>query len=201
MITQLRFQNYKGFQKFDLDGLSKITLIGGKNNIGKSSLLEAIFLFYDYANPGLLFRHLTWHGTRVSIRNSQVLFAPIFYDFDMEQRLSITLWDNHIPNKLDVNYKQVLASPSINVDLSTAITNPPNQLISNSYVFNLHYDIEGTGKEDVSLVIRQNYTNLNIQFDPNPPGKVFPREKQRPTILLPLRVKNDPLEDTTRLEI
>lgn len=44
MIDYLEIQNYKMFEKLRLDGLGRVNLIVGKNNVGKTSLLEAIYL-------------------------------------------------------------------------------------------------------------------------------------------------------------
>jgi ABC-type transport system involved in cytochrome c biogenesis ATPase subunit len=48
MFTQIEFTNFKGFEKLQLDGLKRVNLVVGKNNSGKTSLLEGIALL---ANP------------------------------------------------------------------------------------------------------------------------------------------------------
>lgn len=42
MITSLHLSNYRGFQQFDLNALAQVNLIVGRNNSGKTSVLEAI---------------------------------------------------------------------------------------------------------------------------------------------------------------
>jgi len=44
VIRKLVVRNFRGFEKLELDGLRRVNLIVGKNNCGKTSLLEAIFL-------------------------------------------------------------------------------------------------------------------------------------------------------------
>ena len=44
MLTSLGIRNYRGFEKLDIERLGRINLVAGKNNSGKTSLLEAIFL-------------------------------------------------------------------------------------------------------------------------------------------------------------
>lgn len=51
MFQSLEIQNFRGFGKFALGELGRINLIVGKNNTGKTSLLEAITLL---ANPGIM---------------------------------------------------------------------------------------------------------------------------------------------------
>ena len=62
MIERLRIRNFKGFDDLDLQPLAKITLLGGENSIGKSSILEALFLFFDRRNPELILRQFAWRG-------------------------------------------------------------------------------------------------------------------------------------------
>lgn len=44
MLKSLRIRNYRVFKDLKVDGLQRINLIAGKNNSGKTSLLEAVFL-------------------------------------------------------------------------------------------------------------------------------------------------------------
>lgn len=44
MLKDLRIKNYRGFEDFYIDGLARVNLIVGDNNIGKTSFLEAIYL-------------------------------------------------------------------------------------------------------------------------------------------------------------
>jgi len=53
MYTKLELSNFRGFKELVID-LKPITLIAGKYNTGKTSILESIFLFHDYSNPEVL---------------------------------------------------------------------------------------------------------------------------------------------------
>ena len=44
MFKRLHLSNFRGFENVEIDQLRQINLITGKNNAGKSTLLEAIFL-------------------------------------------------------------------------------------------------------------------------------------------------------------
>lgn len=47
MIQSLKIRNYKNLSGLSIPKLSRINLISGKNNVGKSSLLEAIGIYID----------------------------------------------------------------------------------------------------------------------------------------------------------
>lgn len=44
-MKSLQIKNYKNLKDFKIDSLARVNLIVGKNNVGKSSLLEAILIF------------------------------------------------------------------------------------------------------------------------------------------------------------
>ena len=50
MLKRLQIRNFRGFNALKIDQLSDINLIVGKNNSGKTSLLEAIFLLSGAGN-------------------------------------------------------------------------------------------------------------------------------------------------------
>ena len=43
MITNFEINNFRGIRHLTLEELKPITLISGKNNVGKSTILEALF--------------------------------------------------------------------------------------------------------------------------------------------------------------
>jgi len=51
MIEKIRIENYKNFKSFEFDGFKRVNLIAGKNNTGKTNLLEAIFLYDSDFDP------------------------------------------------------------------------------------------------------------------------------------------------------
>jgi len=62
MITKLKIDGFKGFKQLEISKLSRITLLGGRNNVGKTSILEALFMFYDRLNPQMILRQFAWRG-------------------------------------------------------------------------------------------------------------------------------------------
>ena len=54
MIRTLALQGYRGFQSFGLSDLKRVNLLVGKNNCGKTSILEAIDLLVSRGNSTVL---------------------------------------------------------------------------------------------------------------------------------------------------
>src|SRR5436305_6361861 len=57
-LPSLEVQGFRGFQNLRIEKLGRVNLIVGKNNIGKSSLLEAIQLYATRAYPPVLWQIL-----------------------------------------------------------------------------------------------------------------------------------------------
>ena len=74
-LTLLHLVWFRGFKSFTFDGFKPITVIGGKNNAGKSSILEAIYYLGNRAT-GLTPGKLLWNrGEKMRSRT----LAPLFY--------------------------------------------------------------------------------------------------------------------------
>lgn len=91
MIQQITIENFKQLTALTLEQVTPITMIGGKNNSGKTTLLEALFMFYDRAHPEVILRHRHWRGVNMIELSPQRLWAPIFHGYDMQKTVSISI--------------------------------------------------------------------------------------------------------------
>jgi len=66
MISSLQIQGYRGLAQFEMSGLQRVNLLVGKNNSGKTSALEAIFLLATRGDPSTLWQVLWRRGERLS---------------------------------------------------------------------------------------------------------------------------------------
>ena len=89
MITKLVIDGFKGFEHIEVPRLSRINLLGGRNNVGKTSILEALFMFHDRLNPNLILRQFARRGVGVIPFYPESMWAPIFFDYDLTRRISI----------------------------------------------------------------------------------------------------------------
>ena len=87
MITELRIKNFRGLEDVSFSGLSRVNLISGRNGVGKTSVLEALYLFLAPNWPEPL---NTIAGNRgLFPLSSDDLFEDLFTDFDSEQDFRI----------------------------------------------------------------------------------------------------------------
>ncbi|MBC6471553.1 MAG: AAA family ATPase [Hormoscilla sp. GM102CHS1] len=91
MFTSVSVKNFRCFQDFSIDSLDRINLIAGKNNVGKTALLEAIFLLTGGTNPGIVVTLAAGRGVERfnSSAATELLFAPLFSNFDDRNPIKI----------------------------------------------------------------------------------------------------------------
>jgi AAA15 family ATPase/GTPase len=60
MFKTLSVHNFKALRKIENAAFSRVTLIGGRNEAGKTTLLEALFLYSDRRNPDAPMMRALW---------------------------------------------------------------------------------------------------------------------------------------------
>lgn len=175
--------------------------MGGQNNIGKTSLLEGIFLFYDIGDPAMFMRHLSWRGINiVSSIDSDIVIAPIFYNFDFKQHLKIAVTDTIYNVVMEVAFHADTEDRSINIDLADSrgnISQIKSDLVSQSpYDFKIDYKIDGQDTQSTHLLMSKSPSNLNVHFSPSM-IKGYPHKMRRGAIYLGLPL-NTNADDTMR---
>ena len=103
-IDSLSISRFKCLLELSLPCLSRITLLGGPNCMGKTSVLEAVFLFFDRYNPGLLLRQFGWRGYPSVALVPTELFGPFFFDFDLEREIVICLQSGKRREKVTITF-------------------------------------------------------------------------------------------------
>ncbi len=93
MLERLHIRNYRVFNDLEIDRLSRINLIAGKNNSGKTSLLEAIFLLSGAGNAQMAMNIMAFRGIDSVSGTSQTIretfWKPIFSALDMDKTVEI----------------------------------------------------------------------------------------------------------------
>lgn len=77
-MEAIYINNYKNIQALELDSLSKINLFVGNNNVGKSTLLEALYLLTSDGNMAAIQEVLDIRGE---------LYNPYVSDIDIEKQI------------------------------------------------------------------------------------------------------------------
>ncbi len=105
MIKRMELRNFKCFDNFSMDSISPITIIGGPNNAGKSTVLEAVLANYAAGNLGVfwslvslrnayttrpLLPHQVWGPLFCNEKDCNELYINSEWTDGMESRLSLS---------------------------------------------------------------------------------------------------------------
>jgi AAA15 family ATPase/GTPase len=88
MFKQVSVYNFKAIEKLENVPFGRITLIGGENNSGKTTVLEALFLYADHHNPVALNTILGWRDFAGKASPIEI-WQPFFYDKDLSKVIKI----------------------------------------------------------------------------------------------------------------
>ena len=87
MLTKLTVSNFRNIESLTLDPLGRITLIAGKNGVGKTAVLEALWLLSGPNLPELGGRVSAMRGLPTFGR--EYIFRDLFRNFDPEGHVEI----------------------------------------------------------------------------------------------------------------
>ncbi|MBD1926528.1 ATP-binding protein [Trichocoleus sp. FACHB-90] len=115
MLCSFILKNFRGFQNFTLEPLERINLIAGKNNVGKTSLLEAIFLLLNPTNPESLLQVNTVRGINRASRFEDIeRMRGFFLNQDIEKVVNLsTIENNNVQRSLKVFFANSDEIPSV----------------------------------------------------------------------------------------
>lgn len=95
MYKSFRVKNFRCFKDLQINDLGRVNLIAGKNNTGKTALLEAISVYCgDQRARTLLRSDLELYGRSSAVEHgssSVIDVDSVFYNFDVESVLEICL--------------------------------------------------------------------------------------------------------------
>ena len=86
-IRSITISKFRGIENFEISKFSRINIFLGKNNVGKTSILEAVFLLTGISNPTLT--NLI-NAIRVSGVTSNEELSWLFYNKDISSPIIIS---------------------------------------------------------------------------------------------------------------
>jgi predicted ATPase len=107
MYKSLHIQNFRCFRDLRIEPLGRVNLVAGKNGVGKTTLLEAIFLLSGPGRPELRFSIRGGRGLeQVVFRSDSLpadLWEDIFRDFDTRQKIRLEATSSGSPVRLTIS--------------------------------------------------------------------------------------------------
>ena len=192
MITGLKIKGFKGFKHLSIPKLTRITLLGGKNNVGKTSLLEAVFLFFDRINPQMITNQFARRGVSVLPLEPDTVWAPIFHDYEMKKEISISVTSFNSTKTMSIKFNPNY-TPSVVHIKTTGQGGQQRQIRTDqkptpSYALDLTYKING--KKTTSHLL-MGIEGLGLHID-------YMKAEKAQTVFIASRTLMNPNEDAEK---
>lgn len=192
MFKKLEIENFRGIRTSVIDNMSQVNLLFGKNNSGKSSILEALLLISGQSNPTL---PLNVNGLRgyTSFAESDLLLD--FYNLQAE-KITIAA-DGEVTRSLEITPFQ---SNDKNISLADLGQHGSQQEIT-SYGLRLNYKLGNDSFSSIFLVTKKNETEGKATVDKRYKEKLYAEYLPASYIQIPVveqyaRIVADKQEET-----
>ena len=121
MYTSFTIKNFRCFEQLTIEPLARINLIAGKNNTGKTALLEALWLHSGPNVPDLGIRLASFRG--IPGQDPRRLLHDLFYNSDPSRTITLSAKHRGInnPRKLDISSRPFGAG-----EVPIPFPNPPS---------------------------------------------------------------------------
>lgn len=167
MLDHIHIQNYRLFKDLKIDKLGQVNLIAGKNNTGKTALLEALRILASKIEPSVLANILHNRGTfekNRNIENLQTLFPNFFIDKSIRiNSYNLKLNKNDLLIEVVISDKETRSKryniPLINIE---EYKNPREGLVLISFTG----DFEYSGWENFTIEEEDNIIEILKLIEP-----------------------------------
>ncbi|WQZ14396.1 ATP/GTP-binding protein [Helicobacter pylori] len=176
MIQSVRIKNFKNFKNTTIDGFTKLNIITGQNNAGKSNLLEALYYLvgksmHPCTNVLEIYDNIRKEPLTTESKNL------MFYGLDTKEEIQIvTTLDNNQTLDLQIKF---IASENQKVIESQIIPTAEQTQMSSQLNFTLKKNNEEIYNDYLNIDKFPNQSGYNRQFknfDPNQLQKLLPFE-------------------------
>ncbi|GAA7474249.1 ATP/GTP-binding protein [Helicobacter pylori] len=182
MIQSVRIKNFKNFKNTQIDGFTKLNIITGGNNVGKSNLLEALYCLvgksmHPCANLTEIYDNIRKEPLTTESKNL------IFYGLDTKEEIQIvTTLDNNQTLDLQIKFianenQKVIESQIIPTAEQTQISSQLNFILkkNNEEIYNDHLNIAKIPNFP-PIPNQSGYNRQFKNFEPNQLQKLLPFE-------------------------
>ncbi len=182
MIQSVRIKNFKTFKDTQIDGFTKLNIITGQNNAGKSNLLEALYYFVGKSMHPCTNVLEIYDNIRKEPLTSESK-SLMFYGLDTEKEIQIvTTLDNNQTLDLQIKFiasenQKVIESQIIPIAEQTQISSQLNFTLkkNNEEIYNDHLNIAKVPNFP-PIPNQSGYNRQFKNFDPNQLQKLLPFE-------------------------
>lgn len=134
MFENIKINNFRGIRSAEIDGLKGVNLFWGKNNCGKSTLLDALFIVSGLSNPQL---PLTVNFLRDYVGFGEKDLYLNFYNFQTSSPIEFYSKNEH------ERHLRVSLVSSSKTDITNLDPDSATNLIKREFGYRLDYSYDG----------------------------------------------------------
>lgn len=167
MFSHLVIDSFKSFSKLEIGNLSRINLFFGKNNCGKTTLLESIFILSGMSNPELPLKCNQFRDF-ARIKDSSLFFHNLNTDKNIIilSKSNLPFFDRKVEIQLQrKNVKEISNNNALNNAYSDTSLSEVEELLFLGSVKKLNSEIESL---KTVMKIREQKNSEKIQFSLSP---------------------------------
>lgn len=161
MFNKIEIERFRGIKQASIEGFKQINLFFGKNNCGKSSLLDSLFLTSGLSNP-LLPIHVNFMRSYNKTRLNDLKLD--FYNLDSSLPIHIQM-ENEEKRDLKINFfEQKQDNVSLNADDTTILSNVEKGKYGLKFNFKIndkHFDsqlhFDSADSADATRIVSKDY--------------------------------------------
>lgn len=195
MYKSFKIRNFRCFQELSMEPLERVNLIAGTNNVGKTALLEALFLHCGPTNPDLARRINLFRGIEPLLTEAESLWEPLwgslFYKFN--DNAEIELLGRDMDDKQRILRMRLVRQQTSQVQIHENMKESPAHETSSlsvetlGKILKLEYDDASGQPKETHAIIEPQRIRLEPSLPPPFPG-----------IFLLARRRVSPSEDANR---
>ena len=167
MLTDVLIKNFKCFKNLIIPEFSRVTLVSGRNNVGKTALLEALFLILDRQRPDMILRQYGWRGIEGVITEPESMWAPIFFDHDLDTKILIAVTIDGKTEEAKFEYNPNFIPPTAPSALIQPHQNrqiPTDKEFAISFSLDIEYS-RGNGEKQISHLTIDSHGKPGMYMD------------------------------------
>jgi hypothetical protein len=113
--TRFEINHFRGFKSLEIGPFNRVNLITGINGVGKTAVLEALFLHIGVLNPQLALRVNLWRGLGVVGERMGTLWKTLFWQFKTGEPVMLAGTDSD-GERRRLSIKVVPSIPTVDKD-------------------------------------------------------------------------------------
>ncbi len=196
MIRNISIQNFRCFENLEMTGFKTLNLIGGKNNSGKTSLLEAIYCMAEAVNYEHILEYRYGDLDKIERRKS------LFFNYNVLEKVFL-MFENAEFQKIGFyyNYETIADVNDISVkNFQTSLIFSKNAQLPNNLNLSAEFDkLDIKGESEIILEALQiiDQSIEEIKTYASKPNMLYLRKKDEKRFM-PLNDFGDALQKIVR---